>query len=55
MIFNPVLILVYMHKQAAPTHTLCLVELFVNTDIVLVDQLQFPLQFGNFGGLSSHR
>lgn len=32
-------------------HTLRLVEPLVNTDIVLVDQLQFPLQFGNFGGL----
>ena len=36
-------------------HTLRLVEPLINTDIILVNQLQFLLQFGNFGGLSGHR
>ena len=36
-------------------HTLRLVEPLVNKDNVLVDQLQFLLQFRNFGGLSSRR
>ena len=36
-------------------HTSHFVEPLVNPGIVLIDQLQFPLQFGNFGGLSGHR
>ena len=36
-------------------HTLRFIEPLVNPDIVLIDQLQFPLQFGNFGGLSGRR
>ena len=36
-------------------HTLRLVEPLINPDIVLVDQLQLLLQFGNFGGLRGRR
>ena len=35
--------------------TLRFVELLVNLNVVLLDQLQLPLEFGNFGRLRGRR
>ena len=36
-------------------HTLRFIEPLVLPNIVLINQLQFLLQFGNFGGMSGRR